>query len=73
MTFQGLLPDLLKTHRGRFVAIHDGRVIDTDEDESALARRTIGLPGEPVYIQEVRAEARVYDLPSPEVVRHAPL
>jgi uncharacterized protein (DUF3084 family) len=71
--FQRLLPELLKTHSGKFVAIRDGRVVDSDADESALARRTLRGADKPAYIQEVRAEPRVYELPSPEVVRHVPL
>jgi PHD/YefM family antitoxin component YafN of YafNO toxin-antitoxin module len=71
--FQRLLPELLKTHSGKFVAIQDGRVVDADADESALARRTLLGADKPAYIQEVRAEPRVYELPSPEVVRHVPL
>jgi hypothetical protein len=71
--FQRLLPDLLKTHRGQFVAIQGGRVVDVDEDESALAGRAIARTDKAVYIQEVGSEPRVYELPSPEVVRHAPL
>jgi len=71
--FQRLLPELLATHRGQFVAIQDGRVIGADASESALARRTLLQADKPVYIQEVRAEPRVYELPSPEGVRHVPL
>ena len=71
--FHRLLPELLKTHRGQFVAIQDGRVVNADTDESALARRVLAQGRKPVYIQEVRPEPRVYDLPSPEVVRHVPL
>lgn len=65
ITFRRLLPELLKTHPGQLVAIRDGRVVDADPDERALARRVL-VPGqEPVYIQEVRSEPRIYDLPSP--------
>ena len=71
--FQRLLPELLKTHLGQFVAIQDGRLIDSDTDEGALARRTLLRTDMPVYIQEVGAEPRIFELPSPEVVRHAPL
>jgi hypothetical protein len=71
--FQRLLPELLKTHSGKFVAIQDGRVVDADADESALARQTLLSADKPAYIQEVRAEPLVYELPSPEVVRHVPL
>jgi hypothetical protein len=71
--FQRLLPELLATHRGQFVAIQDGSLIDADADESALACRTLAQWDRPVYIQEVRVEPRVYELPSPETVRHEPL
>ncbi len=37
--FERLRPDLLKTHRGLFVAIHGGAVVDSDTDEFALAAR----------------------------------
>ena len=36
--FKRLLPDLLKTHRGKCVVIHEGQVIDSGDDEIALAR-----------------------------------
>jgi len=68
--FQRLLPKLLKTHHGQFVAIHHGRVVDADVDEKALARRVIAQRYDPVYIQEVREEPRLYELPSPEMVWH---
>lgn len=68
--FQRLLPELLKTHRGQFVAIHGGRVVDADADERALARRVLARRYDPVYIQEVREEPRIYELPSPEAVWH---
>lgn len=71
--FQRLLPDLLKTHRGQFVAVHGGQVVDADADESALASRVIARGYDPVYIQEVREEPRIYELPSPETVWHVPL
>jgi hypothetical protein len=71
--FQRLLPELLKTHRGQFVAIHNGRFVDADANESALARRAIAQGYKPFYIQEVNAEPRIYELPSPEVVQHGSL
>jgi hypothetical protein len=37
--FDALLPALLGTRLGRFVAIYKGEMIDEDEDEFALARR----------------------------------
>jgi hypothetical protein len=37
--FLRLLPELLATYRGRYVAIHKGQVIDSDLDDIALVRR----------------------------------
>jgi PHD/YefM family antitoxin component YafN of YafNO toxin-antitoxin module len=60
--FQRLLPKLLQTHQGQFVAIHHGHIVDADVDETALARRVIAQRYDPVYIQEVREEPRIYEL-----------
>jgi hypothetical protein len=46
--FLQLLPQLLATHRGQFVAIHEGQVVDSDDDEIALALRVYAKYG---YIQ----------------------
>jgi hypothetical protein len=35
--FLGLLPELLKAHEGKYVAVHEGRVVDVGEDKVALA------------------------------------
>jgi hypothetical protein len=35
--FRRLLPDLLQTHRGQFVAVHEGRVIASGQDKLAVA------------------------------------
>ena len=43
--FRHLLPQLLATHRGRYVAVHDGQVIDADADEMALILRVLGRRG----------------------------
>jgi hypothetical protein len=37
--FLRLLPELLPTHRGRYVAIHEGKIVDVDADDIALVRR----------------------------------
>jgi hypothetical protein len=71
-TFKRLLPELLKTHPGQFVAIQGGHPIDADTDEGALARRTLTKADQAVTIQEVSAQPRIYELPYPEVVWHVP-
>ncbi len=37
--FLRMLPDLLKTHRGQYVAVHEGQVVDGDIDDIALIKR----------------------------------
>lgn len=37
LAFRQLLPQLLNTHRGQFVAVHDGRVIAAGQDKIAVA------------------------------------
>ncbi len=69
--FQRLLPELLETHYGQFVAIHGGQVIDPAADKGALALRVLAQPYRPVYIEEVREQPRIYELPSPEVAWRA--
>jgi hypothetical protein len=39
LAFQRLLPELLKTHRGKHVAIHDEQVVDSDVNDTALIKR----------------------------------
>ena len=43
--FQRLLPQLLTTHRGKYVAIHEGRVIGVGADRLALALEVLGRVG----------------------------
>jgi hypothetical protein len=37
--FQRLLPQLLSTYRGRYVAVHEEQVVDSDPDDIALILR----------------------------------
>ena len=52
--FQKLLPSLLQTHRGQFVAIHDEQVVDSGDDEIALAQRVFAKVGNvPIHVEFV--------------------
>jgi hypothetical protein len=52
--FLRLLPELLQTHRGRYVAIHDEQVVDSGEDELALASRVWAKYGYvPIHVELV--------------------
>jgi hypothetical protein len=43
--FQRLLPELLKTHAGKYVAIHDEQVVDSDPQELPLIERVLQRVG----------------------------
>lgn len=68
LAFLRLKPELLRTHKGLYVAIHNGQVVDSDEDQRALAKRVFAQAYRPVYIELVSEKPRTAELPSPEVV-----
>jgi hypothetical protein len=43
--FQRLLPELLKTHRGKYVAVHEERVVDSGDDRHELIFRVLPKVG----------------------------
>ena len=43
--FRSLLSQLLATHRGKYVAIHEGQVVDSGDDKLALAMRVLAKVG----------------------------
>jgi hypothetical protein len=62
--FQRLLPELLKTHRGKYVAIHEERMVDSDTDQVALLLRVHAQHGYvPVYSALVAEQQPIYRLP----------
>jgi hypothetical protein len=49
-----LLPELLRTHRGQYVAIHEEQVVDSGDDTFALGRRVYKRFGYvPIYVAPV--------------------
>ena len=49
-----LLPDLLRTHHGQFVAVHEGRVIESGSNKIAVARQAYARCGYvPIYVHLV--------------------
>jgi len=61
--FLRLLPKLLATHGGQYVAIHEGRMVDSDADDIALVQRVharvgyvpihVGLVVEPRPVERI--------------------
>lgn len=69
-TFQRLLPELLKSHRGEWVAIVDEQPVEFGPDFSSVIvpiRQRFGQ--RPVYVHEILEHERVYRMSSPQIVR----
>ncbi len=67
--FQRLLPDLLVTHRGEWVAIVDEQPVEFGPDFSSViipVRQRFGL--RPVFVHEILEQPRVYKMPSRRIV-----
>ena len=69
--YKKMLPELLRTHKGQWVAIHDGQLIDSDESQTTLNERVLQVP-DPLFIEVVQEEfPRVIEIWSPfEVIRN---
>ena len=68
--FERMKPELLETHKGKYVAVHNGELVDSDEDENALADRVYGKFGyRTILMTEVTEIPRVYHVNSPKLVR----
>ncbi len=68
--FQRLLPELLETHRGEWVAIVDGQPVEFGADFGSVivpVRQRFGQ--RPVYVHEISEPARVYKISSPRLSR----
>src|SRR5438445_4098975 len=68
--FRRQLPDLLKTHRHQYVAIHDGKVVESGNDKLAVAGRAYARFGYvPIYVGLVTDQPQpVGRLPSPRLL-----
>jgi hypothetical protein len=54
--FHVLLPGLLRTSPGQFVAVHEGQVVESGEDKLAVARRAYERFGYvPIFVSRVVA------------------
>ena len=49
--FVQMLPELLKTHRGQYVAVHEGQVVDSGDDKLEVAGKAYAKYGYlPIYV-----------------------
>ena len=68
--FRRLMPQLLAMHRGKYVAIHEGQVVDTDTDDIALVQRVHAHVGYvAIHVGLVTDQPQVVRIPHYRVVR----
>ena len=69
--FLRLRPELLADHRGMYVAVHNGQVIDSGEDQMEVALRSYRRFGYvPIYVGLVTDESPlVARVPSPRIMQ----
>lgn len=66
--FQRMLPELLKTHREKWVAIYKGELADSADTIGELSKRVYARLGyRAIYMGEVLEQPRVYRIPSPRL------
>jgi hypothetical protein len=68
--FLRLLPELLKTHRGKYVAVHEEAVVDSGDDEIALTLRVYARYGYvPIHVGLVSERPPVARVPHSHAAR----
>ncbi len=68
--FKRMLPELLKTHKDKWVAVLKGQVVDFDDKLGDLADRVYRQFGyQAIYMSQVLEKERIYRFLSPRVVR----
>lgn len=63
--YKKMLPELLKTHKGKWVALHGGEIVDSDNEFGALAERVNVKFPDHIFIELVQEEfPRRFEIPS---------
>lgn len=66
--FNRLKPELLREHRGKYVAVHQGEVVEIGENTTEVAREVYRKLGHvPLYIGLVAEDLPVVHIPSPRL------
>ncbi len=66
--YQRMLPELLKEHRGKWVAIHQGQVVASSADKESVLQEIAEKRYRLVYLQQVQDEPRTADIPHLELL-----
>lgn len=68
--YERMKPELLKTHKDKWVAIHNGELVDFDDDETLLLERVDSRFGDiTMLVTQVTETLPVYHVNSPKLVR----
>jgi hypothetical protein len=68
--FQNLLPSLLKTHRGKYVAIHNGKLVGAGDEQARVALEAYSNWGYvPIYVGLVTDNPQPIRIASPRLPR----
>ena len=69
--FQRLKPELLKTHPGKWVGIAHEQMAAVGDSANAVLENILDKYGDvPMYIQEVRADPRIYQMTGRVIIGH---
>jgi hypothetical protein len=59
-----MLPGLLATHQGKYIAVHGGQIVDSDANDIVLIQRVHARIGYvPIYVGLVSEERQVSRVP----------
>ena len=64
--YQQMLPELLKEHRGEWVAVHHGQIVAADHNRAEVIRLVQERRYDPVYIDHVQEQMRAAEIPHVE-------
>jgi len=68
--FEQLEPSLMATHKGKYVAVRGGQVVDSDKEKMRLIKRVYDKLGYgPMYVHKVGQPLRVAKIVSPRLVK----
>lgn len=64
--YDAMWPELLKTHKGKWVAVHGGKIVNTDRSREKLIKRVYAQFSRrtPIYIEQVvETRYRIVNIP----------
>lgn len=68
--FERMKPELLKTHKGKYVAIVDGKLVDSSRSKATLVKRAYSKYGRrTMLIRKVAVSQPIYFMGGPQLVQ----